>query len=119
HSPVLNGNRPTQAATSAAWSNRVIPGGMIGRLWKAMTKVSRYSASGMTQRNGAEATSVARWAVTPSIRLDGAAASSTQTSFWRHGIGAVGASAAGSGAAALRRRQITQASTAIITANRP
>ena len=86
----------TTTAPKPACSTRVTDKGIHGRVWKAMTKVSRYSASGITHRKGAEATSVERWAVTPSIRLDGAAASRISTAFSRHGIGGEAASGAGS-----------------------
>src|SRR5579862_1693112 len=50
--------------------------GLIGgRRAKVTTNDRRYSASGITQRSGAEATSVVMYEVTPSRRLEGTKAS--------------------------------------------
>src|ERR1700688_486644 len=55
-----------------------------------MTKVSRYSASGMTQRKGTEATSSERWDVRPNMRLDGTAESISQKTRVRQSGAAMG-----------------------------
>src|SRR6185369_8611397 len=44
----------------------------------ARTKVSRYSAKGMTQSSGTAATSAVIYVVTPNIRLEGTNASASQ-----------------------------------------
>ena len=89
---------------------RVTFSGIHGLFWKAMTNVSRYSASGTTQRKGAEATSVDRWAVTPSIKLEGAAARRTRMALSRQLISALRARGAGSVERSSRRLQTTAAS---------
>ena len=50
-------------------------------------KVTRYSASGTTQSNGADTTSVARCCVTPSSNADGTSASTIQSARVRVRIG--------------------------------
>ena len=55
---VRNGNKAAQAAIAAPCKVSVRNGEIAGFSWNAMMKVIRYSASGSTHRNGAEATSV-------------------------------------------------------------
>src|SRR5207249_3477130 len=75
-------------------------------------KLSRYSASGITQNSGTAAMSVVRYVVTPSIRLEGTAARPIQRSRRRAVTSAGGRAAAagragwggGAGAATTRPR---------------
>ena len=60
HSPFVSCIRAVQTAAAAAWATKVAVSGIAGLREKAMTKVSKYSANGMTHRKGAEATSTDR-----------------------------------------------------------
>src|SRR6478736_840127 len=63
--------RTASAATVTGCSASIALRGTTGVSVKAKTNVSRYSASGTIQRNGADATSVAMWAVAATSRTEG------------------------------------------------
>src|SRR5262249_42761500 len=72
--------RATNASMKIGWTATTMKWGMIGQRENTMTKVRRYSASGITHNSGTAATSVEMWAVTAINSPEGTAVRPTQIS---------------------------------------
>jgi hypothetical protein len=106
-------NTPAAGATAAAKTRRSYHRGRS----KQMMNVSRYSASGNTQRNGTAATSCVSVFVVPSSRTDAHAGSASQSTRAGHdgargAAGSEGTDVAGEGTSFARRLAWTTAHSA-------